>query len=375
MSAVLPRLQRCLTGDESALLSDGCCAGKEQWACGIKIEIEEKRMKKIVSAVCAVAALAASFALFSCQGATSYSSAIDTVYNLEGPGNLTAKAYPGTNIITWSTVKDASGYEIYRDNIYLGLVSAKNTCVYSDSAILEDGKTYKYKVVSTSKSNASRMVYANNGESTVDCRAIVPAVGTAALDLAAKEDGYDKNAAVLSADTITATVVDGSVYVTFPAKPYLSYKVYTSADNEIAAKGGLGYVSSGTNVGQTTTAYATVAITDSGKKTITVAASSANKIYAKSTVTATATVTVPALSDITASSNVKAVWASATKAHITFTGVKLTDGTYAPAAYYKVYRYANLAYTEVTGVTASTTNTDSTAVAFYVDDASAPAAG
>src|SRR5574344_1484620 len=186
MSAVLHRLQRCLTGDESALLSDGCCAGKEQWACGIKIEIEEKRMKKIVSAVCAVAALAASFALFSCQGATSYSSAIDTVYNLDGPGNLTAKAYPGTNIITWSTVKDANGYEIYRDNAYLGFVDIDKSkkCVYSysDFDILEDGKTYKYKVVSTSKSNVSRTTYANNGESTVDCRAIVPAVGTAALD-------------------------------------------------------------------------------------------------------------------------------------------------------------------------------------------------
>ena len=165
------------------------------------------------------------------------------------------------------------------------------------------------------------------------------------------------------------------MYVTFPAKPYLSYTVYTSADNQIAAVGGLGMLNGSSTVEKTTTAYAKVAITDSGKKTITVAASSANQIYAKSTVTATATVTVPKLFVTTDTSNVKAVWASATKAHITFTGAKLDDDTYAPAAYYKVYRYANLAYTEVTGVTASTTNTDSTTAAFYVDDASAPAAG
>ncbi len=338
-------------------------------------------MKKNLVLLSTAIAFCMSFAFISCSDGLSsttysYSSETDTVGTLDGPSSLTATAYPGMNYISWDTVTDAASYEIWRGSTCLSDSLSKSTCyytdVYSDSNTLVNGKSYIYKVIAVSSSNPSRAVYYKNGQSSTSCTAIIPDVGTSALDLAQYENGYNEDDTVLTADTITATVVNNTYLdIEFPAKPYMYYKVYVDGtlDNAVIANGGYTSLSADDSVyEEDEEGVASISITSGGTKSVVImAVPAASTMYDAETVEATNTITIDSLDVETNTANLSASYTSSSAARVLWTPAVLSDGTTVSTDYYKVYRYADSIYTAVTGITETTVDG---ATYYYVDDTS-----
>lgn len=278
-------------------------------------------MKKILAVLGASALLVSGILFTSCgeaEGDTFY--ATTTI----GTPDVSAKAYPGVNILTWKEIKDAGSYTVYRTvgngKIEEAGVSASNS--YYDTDI-DEGVTYRYRVVA----NPSNSVMHDASQTEVSLTTAKTATdknikgtwaptGTSFSDLAQYERDYNANEAVLSADTINVKVLadtKASVRVSFPTKPYAKYTVYLNQEN-----GGLLASSSTRETSKTLNGYdyngsATLTLDAlySGKKQITIIASPLNStLYGTSRIVSSSTIEVKDFSAIASAtaSGVSAKW-------------------------------------------------------------------
>lgn len=330
-----------------------------------------------------IAACAAAFVLVSC-GETEFDGRIDTVYSLDTP-EVTAKAYPGVNFVSWKPVAGASSYRVsvYEEGTFKRFLGTFSTECFTDDMTLTNGKTYTYIVEAVSKSNpgtASREVYAKNSRGEASAKAIVPPAGIKALELPAYEGGYDGKTTkevkndewVLDSSKLTVTNEDGKIFVSFPMKAYLKYTV-KCYDNEVLyqIKDYTPNIEDGTLAGSDSNANnvrGQVMIDGfaPGKYTLTVMATSENPIYAASD-------EYPCnepfeIGDLGVSApSISVNYLNDNTVRISFSAVK-KDGTYVDPACYKLYRRVKGEYTksDVSGITKSFGNNGS--VNYYVDD-------
>lgn len=192
----------------------------------------------------AIFAACAVILFFGSCSQTEFDGRIDTVYTLDTP-SVTAKAYPGVNIVSWNPVTGAGGYKIsvYEEGFCIESDIGTYDNYYIDSNLL-NGKKYTYYVEAVSVTNpgtfAEKGVYAKNSRGEASATAIVPPADTKSLDLPAYEDGYDgtntkrvsENDQWIVNDTNTkVNNVDGKVTVNFPMKAYLEYDVVFYSNN------------------------------------------------------------------------------------------------------------------------------------------------
>lgn len=279
-------------------------------------------MKKILAVLGASALLFASIFVTSCAQAAEG----DTFYATTtiGTPDVTAKAYPGVNILTWKEIKDAGSYTIYRTvgngKIEEAGVATSNS--YIDIDIDED-VTYKYRVVAnpvnTTIHDASQTeVSLKTAKTATDTNlkgSWAPA-GTLFSDLAQYEKDYNPNETVLSADTISAKVLvdtKASVRVSFPTKPYAKYTIYLTQENSGSLNSNSTREASKTIKGYEYNGSATLTLDAlySGKKQIMIVATPLNKVlYESSRIVSSAVVEVKDFSEISSATagSVSAKW-------------------------------------------------------------------
>lgn len=159
------------------------------------------------------------------------------MYSLETP-SVSAKAYPGVNVVSWKPVTGAKSYKVtvYEEGAYKrDLYTISGNSGWDTD--LKNGKNYTYYVEAVSSTNpgtADREAYAMNSRGEASVKAIVPPANTKSLELPAYEGGYDgKNVKTVSENdewvvkpaNIKAEVLNDKVYVSFPMKAYLNYNV------------------------------------------------------------------------------------------------------------------------------------------------------
>ena len=336
-------------------------------------------MKKILALVTGAALLLTASLFTACDGLSnvdeSYSS--DTIVSLSAP-SVTAKAYPGANILVWNAVKNADSFTIYRKDsagLEVKLATTANL-YYVDSEVLINKASYTYTVLASNKSNGlvSRAVTTNESSTSVTVTAITAPVLTAALDLAKYENGWNgtveptsypdlsKPENTLSADTVTVTANGKYVIVQFPGKAYLNYTVTdyfgnVLKDADATLKGAQTFVNNALRTYYFIPGAA-------GDHTLNIVASPLNEAYytASATIAKTATTTA-SLSSWTA--NIVATWEDSS-AHIVFTP-NTKYATSADTTKYTVYRYVDGTYTALTGTIA----TEEDGTKFAIDDADA----
>ena len=342
------------------------------------------------------AGLIAGFATLLASCGTDYK--IDTVLKLD-KADVTAVAYPGVNMISWEPIASAQGYTVYvyEEDVYKSSTTT-NACSYSDSNNLVNDKEYTYYVVAESNTDPAKfarnvVVQSSIGYDSVT--AIVPPMGTKALDLVAYEDGYDGEVLtpdteddeyILTADRVKTLINDAALYVSFPAKSYLNYafKLYDKALDHTV------YNSDYSNWnGKSTTAnvnvnnidgQASFTALDGGKYQLAVQVSAkGNSAIYPVTEVIIGDVEIAKL-DVSKISNINVDYLYTegnTTVRIKFTSPKKSDGTVIPADWKcKVYRSKKGDYdvSEVTGTIYSESGyVNGTLVdTWYVDDTTVP---
>lgn len=214
--------------------------------------------------------------------------------------NLKASAYPGVNILTWKSLKDAATYTVFRStgkgDREEVVMDASSQTYYYDIAI-DDDTEYKYRVVATPADltvhdASQKEVTLRTGkisEDSTDKKGKWAPNSTSFLELAKYESNYNANDKVLSETAITAKLMSNSgstVRVKFPTKPYAVYAVTLGQVgginlNEINAlddtKLVYGYDCNGEATVDLTAVY-------SGRKEVAVTAIPLNSIYNSDTV-------------------------------------------------------------------------------------------
>lgn len=156
----------------------------------------------------------------------------DTLYTLSAP-SVTAKAYPGMVVASWTEVPDAASYkvQVLIDGVETATdivdIDKPKTLSYSTA---ENGREYKVRVSAMSSSTPSRAIAVRESAfAEATATSIVPPSGTTALQLAAYEGGFDGTVKttdkVLKADGIKIVKDKNDLYVSFQAKCYLNYNV------------------------------------------------------------------------------------------------------------------------------------------------------
>ena len=314
--------------------------------------------------------------------------------SLETP-SVTAKAYPGVNVVSWKPVTGANGYNVtvYEEGTFKGnrTLTTSNE-PYFDTELV-NGKTYTYYVEAKSTTNPgtfTRDVYATNSRGEASVTAIVPPAGTKSLELPAYENGYDGTNTktvpendnwVVKPSNITVAVADGKVSVNFPMKAYLQYKVqYYNNDlpHEINAATKTPVVSdlnANNALGKTS-----FEITGAGSYQIAVVANARNSYYADSDeVIYGELVKIEKLeldsdtgdakanyiyNDIKIANNA-AVNGATNDVRVSFPPATKKEGGNVPTSWYKVYRRVDGEYTNtlITNV-----KEDAAKATYYVDD-------
>lgn len=362
--------------------------------------------KTLLKNACAIIAACATIFLLGSCSQTEFDGRTDTVYSLETP-SVSAKAYPGVNVVSWKPVTGASSYKVivYEEGAFKKDVTdeIKGNC-YADIQ-LTNGKTYTYYVEavsgsSPSKSNGdnfddifddARGVYAKNNRGEASVKAIVPPMSTKALELTAYEGGYDgKNTKTVSENdewvvrpsNIVVEVANGKVYVNFPMKAYLKYTVKYYDNDLIHDKN----VNNGTDLENVNVSdlYANNAlgqtsfqIASAGSYQIAIVAKAYNTNYVDSDdVIYSELITIDSLKLDSETTDEKAEYvladykfkANADKTvRVSFTPAK-KDGEYVPTEWYTVYRRVKGEYTntKINAVKESNDTTNNTK--YYVDD-------
>lgn len=307
-----------------------------------------------------------------------------------GSLDVTAKAYPGVNVITWNAVKDAATYSVYRTTVD----GQRETCVM-------DERTYTYYVDTdvNTKSSYRYRVIAHPVDSTVHDAAqrdvslttqdTWPTAGTEFLKLAQSESGSQSTTS-LSASSISATLLAKSgstVRVSFPVKPYARYTVTVGQPGGASLNEYAAIDSSVTVQGFNYTETATVDVTAlfSGEKEVTIVATPYSARYISSTVTASSHVTVSDISKIASAidGNITVTWTNYENGSKTaYTRVRFSPVTFdekeLSVSDYSVYRAipgisdsGSLVYSSITKLTGPTKDIDASTAnetVYYCDD-------
>ena len=345
-------------------------------------------MKKLLSVGAAALALAASVALISCgtEAGDDYSGATDTVITLATP-SVTAKAYPGYNLVSWQPVSGVEKYELYRyeggsvtDQQVITLLADKT--YYEDTDDLQNNVKYTYKVMAVGNISSRNVYTQDSAAGSASVTAIVPPLTTSALNLAAYEGGYsgtektlsstETSKYLLSADLSEITSNKGSVAVAIPAKAYLDYAVMLSAGDLYSVNNVFSSttVSSGdtSTIVNNTTLPMVSAVTTAGEYAVYVKATAKSPYFVNSDVVKVGTVTYDA---VEASSNPAITSVAYTDngktARLIFTPATYIDGTTSATTDYVVYKTVTgeSGYTAVSGTVKAYAATTST---YYVDD-------
>lgn len=331
-----------------------------------------------------VAACAIAIVLAACSN-PEYDGRTDTVYSLSTP-SVTAKAYPGVNIVSWKPVSGAVSYRVcaYEEGA-LKWTDAKYSSCFSDTNLV-NGKSYKYTVEAVGERNMpSREVYVTNSSlGEASAKAIVPPAGTSALELAAYEKGYDGSPKevkddkfVISAENVEVYVKENVVYVNLPTKAYLSYDV-SLYDNglpiDAVSPVGNDWGASDLYSNNVTRGVKLNALS-AGKHKVVVKVYARNDIY-KNDVVDVKEITIDALlfDEGSGTGDVSANYQSDEKTvRVSFEPAK-KDGVYVPTSWYKVYRrvQGEFATTEITNVSklpeTIQTRDNRYITKYYVDD-------
>lgn len=349
----------------------------------------------------------------------------DTVYSLETP-SVSAKAYPGVNVVSWKPVTGAKSYrlEIFEDGVKVGEISKPSNPIWHTAFLsngvsdqfeeeerqvvgvgLRNGKKYTYYVEAVSSTNpgtAEREAYAKNSRGEASATAIVPPAGTSALLLPAFEGGYDgkevnvENAEkkikddkfVVSSENISVSAEKSNIYINFPSKAYLSYGI-SLLGNDLPDEANVGGTwgkwlansqSNNTNIAEN------IRVFNPGEYKVKISVKSLNNVYVKaedkyydrynydnyleSVVVSNETVTIESLNLSEQTGNVTAKYlADGKTAQVSFEPAK-KDEVYVPASWYKVYRHVKGEY-ETTEVTTGIKETlsETSKKTYYVEDA------
>ena len=313
--------------------------------------IRRKNMKKILSIVGAGLVLAGALLVSSCGDAEG-----DNFYatsSIASP-EVTLKAYPGANVLTWKAVKDAASYDVYvrvGDNAEEKLDTLTDT-YYADTVeealVAGASVKYNYRVVAKPVSYAAPLT-SSEWSGSVSTKAVQAANGTkfSALSTADYENDYNANAAVLGADTIkvSSLVTDGYATISFPVKSYAKYNIYF---NKVDGIENSSFTTvEGALYKNNETATVKLNVTSSGKKTVTVEAVPYYEGYEAESFVANTVFEVPAAAEKTPTSDLSATYLTETTARISWKAAVLSNGSTAAAGNYKVYFKDNGSYTAV----------------------------
>lgn len=350
-------------------------------------------MKKILSIFGAVAVLVASTAFISCgDNGDEFSGATDTVITLATP-SVTAKAYPGYNLVSWQPVAGVEKWELYRyENGNVTDVTVKqlaaSTTYYEDKNDLQNKVSYTYKVMAVGNISSRAVVTKDSNAGSATVTAIVPPMDTKPLDLAAYESGYDgskvktlsdgeKKNYLLDADSTDLTSSLAQLAVAIRAKAYLSYDVYLDAGDKYSVTNTLlaadkKTISAGKNstIENNTVLPMKAAVTAAGEYAVYVEVSAKSPYYVNKDVVKVGTVKydlVEASTNPTIETGYPKYIDAGATARVIFNGVTFADGTKSTASNFVVYRTDETAngYAAVSG---TVTETNEGSNSYYVDD-------
>ena len=338
-------------------------------------------MKKTVLKAAGI--LAATVLLFASCAAddSSYSSQIDTVLYLEKP-QVSAKAYPGMNFVSWEPVANANGYVLYKyeDNNFKSSSSLSYTTLSYKDTDIKDGALYSYFVEAESKTSTGRSISTENTRSDkVSVKGIVPPSDVTTLNLYAYEDYGSKESPKGNKDfVVTSSNIKISkdelkesekLSISFPGKAYLTYNLgYTTIDNQFDVQNPYIITS---NIRDNSTNdkifYYDYTVTAPGIYKAVIRVNSENSLFGSSPVVISdESVTIEKLNGTGGTISSASYTDLGKTVRVVFNKYVL-NGSSVPESYYKVYRCeaGSYLYEPVSGTIAAT---DSSKASYFVDD-------
>lgn len=338
-------------------------------------------MKKTVLKAAGI--LAATVLLFASCAAddSSYSSQIDTVLYLEKP-QVSAKAYPGMNFVSWEPVANANGYVLYKyeDNNFKSSSSLSYTDLSYKDTDIKDGALYSYFVEAESKTSTGRSISTENTRSDkVSVKGIVPPSDVTTLNLYAYEDYGSKESPKGNKDfVVTSSNIKISkdelkesekLSISFPGKAYLTYNLgYTTIDNQFDVQNPYIITS---NIRDNSTNdkifYYDYTVTAPGIYKAVIRVNSENSLFGSSPVVVSdESVTIERLNGTGGNISSASYTDLGKTVRVVFNKYVL-NGSSVPESYYKVYRCeaGSYLYEPVSGTIAAT---DSSKATYFADD-------
>ena len=339
-------------------------------------------MKKTVLKAAGI--LAATVLLFASCAAddSSYSSQIDTVLYLEKP-QVSAKAYPGMNFVSWEPVANANGYVLYKyeDNNFKSSSSLSYTTLSYKDTEIKDGALYSYFVEAESKTSTGRSISTENTRSDkVSVKGIVPPSDVTTLNLYAYEDYGSKESPKGNKDfVVTSSNIkiskdelkeSGKLSISFPGKAYLTYNLsYTNIDNKFDVLNTCSTIASNIRDNSTNDKifYYGYTVTAPGIYKAVIRVNSENSLFGSSPVVISdESVTIEKLNG-TGGTIASALYTDLGKTVRVVFNKYVLNGSSVPESYYKVYRCeaGSYLYEPVSGTIAAT---DSSKATYFADD-------
>lgn len=339
-------------------------------------------MKKTVLKAAGI--LAATVLLFASCAAddSSYSSQIDTVLYLEKP-QVSAKAYPGMNFVSWEPVANANGYVLYKyeDNNFQSSSSLLHTDLSYKDTDIKDGALYSYFVEAESKTSTGRSISTENTRSDkVSVKGIVPPSDVTTLNLYAYEDYGSKESPKGNKDfVVTSSNIkisnnemksSGKLSISFPGKAYLTYNLgYTNIDNQFDVQNTYSTIASNIRDNSTNDKifYYGYTVTAPGIYKAVIRVDSENSLFASSPVVISdESVTIEKLNGTGGTISSASYTDLGKTVRVVFNKYVL-NGSSVPESYYKVYRCeaGSYLYEPVSGTIAAT---DSSKATYFADD-------
>ena len=339
-------------------------------------------MKKTVLKAAGI--LAATVLLFASCAAddSSYSSQIDTVLYLEKP-QVSAKAYPGMNFVSWEPVANANGYVLYKyeDNNFKSSSSLSYTTLSYKDTDIKDGALYSYFVEAESKTSTGRSISTENTRSDkVSVKGIVPPSDVTTLNLYAYENYGSKESPKGNKDfVVTSSNIkiskdelkeSGKLSISFPGKAYLTYNLsYTNIDNKFDVLNTCSTIASNIRDNSTNDKifYYGYTVTAPGIYKAVIRVNSENSLFGSSPdVVSDESVTIEKLNG-TGGTISSALYTDLGKTVRVVFNKYVLNGSSVPESYYKVYRCeaGSYLYEPVSGTIAAT---DSSKATYFADD-------
>lgn len=303
------------------------------------------------------------------------------------------KSYPGVNYVYWDNVPNASkGYDYL---VYENGVLKNSTPVHTNKTFIIDTdlqydiqKQYKIWATGDRTSRVADAFFQEGSSGSISLTPILPPYTTKATELAKYENGYKSGGNYtltaqalkyqLSSETVSIEAdsnTTGRFFVTFPAKAYLSYKIYADKGNQASVFGEHELEIASYQDFAVNNKFVTVSgiLTQAGEYTITVEAESVNSNYVNSEeiqVTNKLFYDVYNIEGSTTAENIQHSYISNSKVRLSWNPVKNTDGSLLKTENYIVYR--NIAgsteYSIVSGEIKSVITSSSSEPTYYLTD-------